>query len=279
MNNSDVYIDIEKVFRQKNPRLFTMIPRFIFSYIKKIIHQNDLNRDLGIIAPYKGAEKMRKFLEIHSIKTHINGREHIPADGRYIFVANHPFGGPDGILLMACISEFFPHIKFLVNDVLLHLPDMEEVFLPLNKHGKNSKEYLTLLDSAYTSDAQIIVFPAGIVSRKINGVITDLEWQKSCVTYAKKYKRDIIPIFIHGKNSNFFYNLANARKRFGIKANLEMFYLVDELYKHTNETISVTFGKPISYTYFSEAKKDKEWAQELKQITYALAKQTNGNNN
>lgn len=271
MSKSKMYIDIDKVLQEKNPRLYNILPRFIISYIKKIIHQNDLNNDLHTIAPYKGSEKMRKFLEIHSITTKLQGTENIPKQGRYIFAANHPFGGPDGIILIATISEFFPNIRFLVNDLLMHIPNMEEIFLPLNKHGKNSKEYFSMIDTAYSSDSQIIVFPAGVVSRKVNGKITDLEWQKSCISHAKKYRRDIIPLFIHGKNSNFFYNLANLRKRLKIQANIEMFFLVDELYKHKNEEVTITFGAPIPYTHFTESKKDLEWAQELKDLTYALA--------
>lgn len=273
MSTPKKYIDVDKIIQQKNPRLYSLIPGFLLSYIKRILHQDELNKDLEAIAPYKGAEKMRKFLEIHSITTSLHGSELIPTQGRFIFVSNHPFGGPDGILLMSVISEFFPNIKFLVNDILMHLPDMDEVFLPINKHGKNPKEYFKIIDDAYTSDAQIIVFPAGIVSRKVQGVITDLEWQKSCVSHAKKYKRDIIPLYIHGTNSKFFYNLASLRKRLRIQANIEMFYLVDELYKHKNETIHITFGKPIPYTHFTAEKKDAVWAQELKRITYALAKQ------
>ncbi len=178
MNNTNIHIDIDKVIQQKNPRLYSLLPGFVLSYIRKIIHQNDLNRDLQKLAPYKGAEKMRKFLEFQNITTKLQNIEHIPQSGRFIFVSNHPFGGPDGIILIATISRFFPKIHFLVNDILMHLPDMEEIFLPINKHGRNSKEYYEIIDNAYSSDAQIIVFPAGIVSRKINGTISDLEWQK-----------------------------------------------------------------------------------------------------
>lgn len=122
------------------------------------------------------------------------------------------------------------------------------------------------------SDSQIIMFPAGLVSRKIKGHIVDLEWKKSFVSYAKRYKRDIVPVFISGQNSNFFYNLANVRTKLGIKTNIEQLYLIDELYKHKNESVSMYFGKPISYTALTSEKTDKEWAESIKQIAYALPK-------
>lgn len=265
------FININKVIQNKNPRLYKILPRFIISYIARIIHQDDLNIDLQKIAHVDGVEKFKLFFANHNISIQVKGEENVPKDGRFIFASNHPLGGPDGMLFIIAVSQFFNKTKFLVNDLLMNLPGVKDIFLPINKHGSNNKESVAEIHDAYASDNQILIFPAGIVSRKVKGKITDLRWQKSFITHAKKYERDVIPVFISGNNSNFFYNLANFRKRIGLKVNIEMFFLVHELYKHENKTFTITFGKPISYTLFDSSKTNLEWAQEIKRITYSLA--------
>lgn len=180
-------------------------------------------------------------------------------------------GGPDGIMIVSAVGKIFPKTKLMVNDLLMNLPDIEDVFIPINRFGRNKRNYAEIFENSMQSDYQIIIFPAGLVSRKIKGKIVDLEWKKSFVAYAKRYERDIIPVYISGKNSNFFYNLANWRKRLGIKANIEQLYLVDELYKHKKESVSIYFGKPISYQSLTNDKSDTEWADEIKQIAYSLS--------
>ncbi|HPY82021.1 MAG: 1-acyl-sn-glycerol-3-phosphate acyltransferase [Bacteroidales bacterium] len=269
------YINISNVIRKKNPRLYKMLPKFVLSYLKKIIHEDDLNADLRILENLTTRQKFRTFLKHRNFKVEVHGTSNIPKQGRFIFTSNHPLGGLDGIVFYDTVVELFSQTKFLVNDILMNIPGVEDCFLPINKHGANSREYIKKIDAACLSDEQILMFPAGVVSRKINGVVQDLPWIKTCVTFAKKYKRDIIPVYISGKNSNFFYNLANLRKRMGIHVNIEMFFLVNELYKYENRSISITFGKPISYKTFDNAKNPKEWAAYLREQTYLLAENEN----
>lgn len=279
METKQEYINISKVLKNKNPRLFALLPRFVIRYIERVIHQEELNRELYEMRDYKGVDKFQKFMEFRNVSIEIIGAENIPKEGKFIFASNHPHGGPDGVIFTMVVNSFFKNVKFLVNDILMNIPDVENIFLPINKHGSNNRDSIQAINDAYSSDNQILIFPAGIVSRKKNGVIKDLEWQKSFITHAKKYQRDVIPVFISGKNSNFFYNLANFRKRIGIKANLEMFYLVDELYRHNNETIKIYFGAPVSYTTFDDSKSIKEWAEVMKQKTYGLIKKNDETNN
>jgi len=265
------YINIDKVIKSKNAKLYKMLPGFVLRYIKRIIHQDRLNEDLTALEGQNSLGRFKTFLNRQNIEIDVVGKENIPTDGRYIFVSNHPFGGLDGILFTHVVGQINSNVKFLVNDILMNLPGVEEVFLPLNKHGNNSREYFKKVEEALSSDSQILIFPAGMVSRRSKGIVRDLEWKKSFVNYAKKYKRDVIPVHIYGENSNFFYNLANIRKRLGIKANLEMFYLVDEVYKKDNETIKIAFGKPISYSEINSTKKPQEWAEYFKTISYNLS--------
>src|SRR5690554_1843577 len=230
------YIDVGSIIKQKNEQLYKILPRFVLSYFKRIIHEDKLNADLTMLEGLNTRDKFRVFLENRNFKVHVYGQENVPDDGRFMFTSNHPLGGLDGIAFYDTVADMFPSVKFLVNDILMNIPDVDDCFLPINKHGKNSRDYFKKVDEACESDAQILSFPAGIVSRKINGQVQDLPWMKSCVSYPKKYKRNVVPVFIDGVNSNFFYNLANVRKRLGIRANLEMFFLVDELYKFANRS-------------------------------------------
>ncbi|MCG8579552.1 MAG: 1-acyl-sn-glycerol-3-phosphate acyltransferase, partial [Bacteroidales bacterium] len=203
----------------------------------------------------------------------IQGEENIPKDGRFVFVGNHPLGGMDGMVFVAAVGRYFQNLKFPVNDILMNLTNLRDIFLPINKHGGHSRSAAKAIEDAYASDCQMLMFPAGLVSRKgKKNIIKDLEWKPSFIKKAKAHNRDIIPVHISGRNSNRFYNLANWRKKLGIKANIEMLYLVDELYLQRNKTITITFGKPIKISDVKTTHKAKDWAQKIKDEVYALSK-------
>jgi putative hemolysin len=270
----DTFIDLDKVLKTKFPRGYSYIPRFVISWLKKIIHQDDLNRDLNILKDYHGVEFFDKFINMMDWKITVEGAEHLPSGGSFIVVSNHPLGGPDGIMFISVFDKILPNVKFIVNDLLMYLPNVESVFLPVNKHGSNTKEYSKLIDDAFDdSNNQILIFPAGLVSREINNCIQDLEWKKSFITRAKKHKRDVIPVFFEGTNSRFFYKFAKLRKMLGVKLNLEMLFLVDELYKKRGKTFVFKIGKPISHQVFDSRKKPEDWAQWVREEVYSLAKQ------
>ena len=190
--------------------------------------------------------------------------------GRFIFVSNHPLGGLDGVVFTVELSNRFTNVKFPVNDILLNIGNLSGVFLPVNKHGSQGRDAALKIEEAYASDAQILYFPAGLCSRKRRGVISDLEWHKSFIIKAIQHKRDIVPCFFSGRNSDFFYNLANFRKKLGLKANIEMLYLPDEMYKQKGIELHLVFGKPIPWTAFDRSKSPVEWAEWVKTETYKL---------
>lgn len=270
MDETQEFINIEKILKAKAPSLYNKLPRFVIRYFKRVLHQDEINHDLVAVSGLAGVPKFHKYLEVNNIQIDVRNQENVPKQGRFIFVANHPFGGPDGIMIMSVVGKMFPDVKMMVNDLLMNVPDVQDVFLPINRFGRNKPEYVDVLNQTLSSDSQFIIFPAGLVSRKVDGKITDLQWKKSFVAYAKRYQRDIIPVFIGGRNSNFFYNLANWRKKLGINTNIEQLYLVDEFYKHKNESFPLYFGKPISYTTLTSDKTDLEWADEIKHIVYSL---------
>jgi putative hemolysin len=265
-------INVQEVFKKKNPKVAQMLPGFIFRYIERIVHQEEINEILSQYGNKTGLDFVNALVEYFNMSIHIKGKENIPTEGRYIFAANHPLGGLDGMVLTYIVGQIHPTLQFLVNDLLMNLQNLEPIFLPVNKHGKQSVEYVKKIERTYESDAQILNFPAGLCSRKIKGEIIDLEWKKSFITKAVQHKRDIVPVHINGRNSNFFYNLSNIRGALGVKTNIEMFYLADEVFKQKNKDITLTFGKPIPYQTFDKTLHPKEWAARVKRYIYSLPK-------
>lgn len=263
------FLNIENVIRSKNPKLLKFLPRFIISYLKRIIHQDEMNATIYNHRDKFGLDFVDATLKDFNISIEIKGLENIPPSGGCIFVANHPLGGMDGMAFFQAIGKVRKDLVFPVNDLLLALPGLKELYVPINKHGLNTQN-IDIIEKTFASEKAILYFPAGLCSRKKRGKIIDLEWKKTFVSKAKKYHREIIPTHIDGRNSNFFYNLANLRKFLGLKVNFEMLYLVDEMYKQKNKTIKVKFGKPISYKTFDNTLKDAQWAEKVKQIVYKL---------
>lgn len=263
-------INVEEILKARLGKKYKRIPAFLIRYLKKIIHQEDNNTFLKEKRFHKDLEFVDDIINFLQIGIAYEGLENVPDSGRFIFVANHPLGGLESIAIMQLVSKKFTDLTFVVNDLLMVLTPLHNIFIPVNKLGGQNRNYAEKLNEVYSSDRQILYFPAGLCSRKINGKVVDLEWQKSFIQKAIENKRDVIPIHIEGRNSNFFYNLARFRKFLGIKVNVEMLYLVDEMYKQRGQTIKFKIGKPISYLNFDKSKNYKEWAQWVKEETYKL---------
>jgi putative hemolysin len=273
MRSEDKFIDLEKLIASKNPALAKWAPGFLIRYLKRILHVDEVNAFMHQHREAAGYEFSQKVIEKFNIRVVANGFEKIPREGGVIIAMNHPLGGMDA---MAMITQLYPirqDFKFVVNDVLLHLKNLNEFFVGVNKHGSNTKQALLELNELYASDHAMLVFPAGLVSRRKRGKVEDLEWKKTFVTRARKYQRNVIPVHIEGSLTSFFYRLANLRTGLGIKANIEMLYLPDELFQQNDQTLTLTVGDPIPYETFDRSKTDLEWAQWVKARLYALPPQ------
>lgn len=268
------FIDVEGVIREKNPRLAKILPRFVLNYIKRKLHEDFINKGIKIHGEVYEHEFNKAALDYLGAKVTWEGLENIPKEGGVIIASNHPLGGLDGLALIKAVSNVRLDVRFLVNDILLKLVNFKRLFVGVNKVGKTAADALKIIDGTYSSEHAVLVFPAGMVSRKQQGVIKDLEWKKSFITQAIKHKRTIVPVFIEGKNSSFFYNFAMWRKRLRIKANIEMFFLADEMIKQNNKTIHIKVGKPFSYEVFDKRHTHLVWAQKVKAYIYELEKGT-----
>lgn len=276
-NNSNSFkpINIKELFHAKNPSLAKVMPGFVFSYINRILHLDFFNDFMKRNGRLEGIPFVNQAIVEFNIKERIHGIENIPESGRFIFASNHPLGGFDAFLLMKCVDKRLGKLKFLTNDILLGIPSLRPMFIPINKHGGNTREAAEILNTTYNSDDQILIFPAGLASRKIKGKIVDLEWKKHFIVKAVKHQRDIVPVYIGGRNSDRFYRLANIRKFLHIKWNIEMFFLPDELMRNKNSEVPVYFGEPISFQTFSKSKSHQEWAEWVKNKVYELPRQHN----
>lgn len=269
-NNKPKYIVIREVIRKKNGRLLKWIPGFALRYIERVLHEDQINAIMAKIGPLHGLDFVDALIDELGVEVTLEGAEHIPAEGGVIFASNHPLGGLDGIAFMHALGKHRKDIKFIVNDILLNIKNLGPLFVGVNKHGTQGRDGIAQIEQAYADDHALLVFPAGLVSRKRQGIVRDLEWKKSFINKAKRYKKDVIPVFIDGKNSNFFYTFARLREKVGIKTNIEMFYLPDEMFAQRGKKVTIRIGKPISYSYFDSSKSEKEWAEEVKKIVYNI---------
>ena len=247
----------------------------MISRLENLIRQKELNEILKVTFPSEGSQFASKVLDHLGITLEVEGLDNLQPEGRYMFASNHPLGGLDGIALISVLGEKYgdDNIRFLVNDMLMNVEPLKELFLPVNKFGRQGRDYARIINEKMESESQIFQFPAGLCSRlQPNGKIADLEWQKSFVAKAIEYKRDIVPVYFEGRNSDKFYKTAHWRKKLGIKFNLEQILLPSELCKARGSHFSIIFGKPVSWQSLKvSGKTTKELASDLRSLSYSLS--------
>ena len=264
-------IDIDKILREKAPKQSKYIPKFVVSYLKHIVHQEELNVFLRESKDKVGVDFLKACLEFLDANIVVKGEENLPKEGLYTFVSNHPLGGQDGVALGYVLGSFYGgKVKYMVNDLLMNLPGLRPVCVGINKTGKQSRDFPRMVEAAFQGNDHIIMFPAGLNSRMTDGVIRDLPWKKTFVTKSVQYQRDIVPIHFSGRNSDRFYRIANWQKRLHLKVNLAMLFLVDEMYRNVDKDFTVKIGKPIPWQTFDRSRSAKDWALWVEDQVYAL---------
>lgn len=264
-------VDIEQVVRQKLGKKTKYLPAFLISYLKRLIHQDEVNEIILTAGDRTGVDFLESCMQQLDIHLVVEGEENLPQEGRYTFASNHPLGGLDGIALGYLLGKHYDgKVKIVVNDLLMNLQGLAPMCIPVNKTGRQAKHLSQLLQEGFASENQIMVFPAGICSRKIDGVIQDIPWTRTFITKSVETGRSIVPIHFEGRNSNFFYRVANFSKALGLKVNLAMLFLADELFKNKHQTFRVKIGRPIPVSTFDDSKKQTEWAAYVRGLVYKL---------
>lgn len=267
-------IDIDKILVNKMGNKARFVPRPFISWLKRIIHQDEVNKYLWESRHLSGTEWLEECVRYLDMTIELVGEENLPKkdDGRlYTFVSNHPLGGEDGVALGAIIGRHYDgKFRYLVNDLLMNLPGLAPVCIPINKTGNQSRNFPAMVEAGFKSDNHMLMFPAGICSRKRGEEIRDIAWKKTFITKSVEYQRDVVPIHFGGQNSPFFYKLANFSDKYVKKVNLAMLFLVDEMYKNVHKTFRVAIGKPIPWQTFDKSKTATQWAQYVQDIVYEL---------
>ena len=267
-------IDIDKILRDKMGAKAKFVPSFAVNWLKRILHEDEVNQFLWESRGLTGTEWLTECVRYLDMTLQIEVLENLPKkdDGKlYTFVSNHPLGGQDGVALGSIIGKHYDgKFRYLVNDLLLNLPGLKPVSIGINKTGKQSRDFPRMVEAGFQSDNHILMFPAGLNSRKINGKIHDLEWKKTFITKSVEYQRDVVPIFFGGRNSDRFYRIAHFSDKYVKKVNIAMLFLVDEMYRNVGKTFRVAIGKPIPWQTFDKSRTPMEWAKYVEDIVYEL---------
>ena len=268
-------VDIEKILRSKMGPKAKWVPAFVVNWLKRIIHEDTMNGFLWEARDLQGTPWLEATLRHLSCSINVEGMENLPAKDDpklYTFVSNHPLGGIDGVALGIVIGkQYDDRFRYLVNDLLMNLPGLAPLCIPINKTGKQGRDFPKIVEAGFKSNYHMLMFPAGLCSRRHNGIIRDLPWKKTFITKSVEYQRDVVPIYFEGRNSDFFYRLSNISDRYVKKINIAMLFLVDEMYKNTGNTFHVRIGKPIPWQTFDHSRTPAEWAAFVQDKVYALA--------
>ena len=263
-------IDIDEVLREKAPRFAKYIPRFVRNWLRRTIHEEALNDILAAGWNRPPQEFIHVAFERMRIAYRIDGLERLDPAERYLFVANHPFGGLDGMMIADALIERFGDARVVVNDLLMHLEPLRPLWIPVNKHGAQSAAYARRYEEEFMGERPILTFPAGLCSRRIGGQVCDLPWKPNFLKKAYASQRQVVPVFVEGELSNFFYRVASLRKALGIKFNIEMLWLPDEMFSQGGKHFRIRFGEPLRMTELQAAGSLREQVEFVRKKTYFL---------
>ena len=269
MENKRFKIDIDEVLKAKVKK---KLPKFLVNFLKRRIHQDEINDCIEKAEHPQGVGFFDEALNYLDIKYEVRGAENLDPSRRCIFASNHPIGGPEALIMGSVMRRYYGEsFRVPVNNILAHFHPLAEFFVPVNMGGKQTREISEGLTRMFESPYQVLVYPAGKCARKEHGKVTEQPWKKMFITQSKRYQRDVIPVHISGHNSKWYFFLSWLSRTLGLKFNIGMLYLVDELFKKAGEEFVITFGKPVPYTTFDKTKTDPQWANEIKEQVRLLS--------
>ena len=271
-DRTDYLMNVDEVL---GPKLLKKLPRFAVRFLKKRIHQDEMNDCIMNAEPFCGPGFFDEALKYVDIRYKVRGTENLDLNKKYIFACNHPLGGPEALIIGSLFYNIYGGgFKVTSNQLLMHMKPLAEFFIPVKVQSKNGqdRDIVARIAEMFESGEQVLVFPAGLCARKIKGKVTEMPWKKMFVTQARKYQRDVVPVHISGSNSAKYHFFSWVSRVLGLRVNIAMIFLVDELFNKRGSEFTITIGKPIPYTNFDRSKTDLEWAAEVKNMVKELSK-------
>ncbi|MFR9650165.1 MAG: 1-acyl-sn-glycerol-3-phosphate acyltransferase [Rikenellaceae bacterium] len=265
-------INIRELIASKSKRLAKFLPEFVYRFLEKILHQDEVNKIISGGLGLNPQEFIRSSFRQWRVSYNIIGLDKIDPSGRYIFASNHPFGGMDGMMIADLLIDHFSDARVVVNDILMHITPLAPIWIPVNTMGAQNSEYARIFEEGFSGDLPILIFPAGVCSRVIDGEIKDLKWKNTFLKRARASKRTIIPLYVQGSLHKGFYRLYKWRKALGVKAPIEMLLLVDGMFKQYGKTFTIVVGEPIADEVLLEKGSLQEQVAYVRERTYDLAK-------
>lgn len=267
-------IDIGVVLQRHYPRAARLVPRQAMEWLRRLLHESEINDFLRSCRGMQPCEVLTAWLERLEVTCEVRWPEGLDPRGRYMIVANHPFGGLDGVAACEAICRRLGDVRAIVNDLLMHIGPLRPLWIPVNKSGAQHPEYAQLRDRALKSDVPVLTFPAGLCSRRTRRGVEDTAWRTSFVRLAERYDRTIIPLYVEGTLSERFYRVARLRKALGIRFNFEMVLLCDEMFRQRGAHIVMRAGEPVGAADLAAMADDGERCRMVRRRVYALAANT-----
>ncbi|CAA6821001.1 MAG: Putative hemolysin [uncultured Sulfurovum sp.] len=222
----------------------------LFSAVKKIIHQNDINiflEEQKQTNPFSFVEAVLEYFNF-SYKFSSNQIENIPATGRVVIIANHPLGALDALSLIDMVKRVRSDVKVVANNMLGEIKQLEPILVGVNTFDESiSKESVQEIHQTLKNEEALIIFPSGEVSRARPNGIKDTKWHKGFLKFAKKNKAPILPIYIDAKNSTLFYTFSSVNK------GLSSLLLSHEMFKQRNKSLEFVVGELIPFKSFTNS--------------------------
>lgn len=265
-------IDIGAVLADKAPRLARWMPRPMVDWLRRTVREREINHILAEYWTLPPQEFIRACFHDWDVSYSIQGLDRLDPKGRYLFVANHPFGGMDGMMLADKLIDRFGDVRVVVNDLLMHVEPLRPLWLPVNKHGSQNADYARRMEEAFFGDVPILTFPAGLCSRRIDGRVADTQWKTNFLKKVYASQRQVVPLFVEGRLSNFFYRLDRCRKALGVKFNIEMLWLPDEMFSQAGKHFRMVAGEPIAVSELQSLGSLREQTEYIRKKTYFLEK-------
>lgn len=242
------------------------------SLLMEIMKINDVNETFEKAEQFEGVAFVDEILRLVGVKVEVNENDfkNIPLEGAFTAIANHPYGGIEGLVLIKILCTIRPDAKVMANFILKKIPNLSDFFVAVNpfenvEHSSSISGIKTTLN-LLNNGTPIGIFPAGEVSTYKIGQqqVTDKLWHPVVGKLITKSKVPVLPIYFHGNNGLLFNLLAL------IHPTLRTAKLPSELFNKKGHTIKVRIGKPIAFDDIPNKDNVTSMLAFLRAKTYAL---------